>query len=294
VTGRFAVLGVALLAAACGGDGERPAPTARPAVPDVTTVVAATQPVRGVVRAFGQVAPSGEPTELRDARTQVAEAEARQRLADEQLRRLSALAPAVAPRKELDAARAEADGAAAALARGRQALAAFGDAESRPALPAGQAWVIARIVQRDLPAVAAGAGVRFTADALPDGSFTGQVDAPAAYVEPDTRTAPVRLRVQDPGQALRPGMTGAVAIEVGTPHPAVVVPEAAVVYDAAQPVVFVAEADGRFTPHPVRLGVVRDGAVEVVSGVDAGATVVTTGAASLLSATQLPAGDGED
>jgi len=44
----------------------------------------------------------------------------------------------------------------------------------------------------------------------------------------------------------------------------------------------------------VRLGVVRDGAVEVVSGVDAGATVVTTGAASLLSATQLPAGDGED
>jgi len=42
----------------------------------------------------------------------------------------------------------------------------------------------------------------------------------------------------------------------------------------------------------VRLGVVRDGRIEVVSGVQAGDRVVVTGAASLLSATRLqPEGD---
>jgi len=85
-------------------------------------------------------------------------------------------------------------------------------------------------------------------------------------------------------------MTGAVTIEVGTPRLAAIVPPAAVVYDGAQPVVFVAEDGDRYVPRPVSLGVERDDKVEVVTGVQAGVRVVTTGAASLLSAARLPAG----
>ena len=103
-----------------------------------------------------------------------------------------------------------------------------------------------------------------------------------------TRAAPVRLRVRDPAQQLRPGMTGAVTLEMGAPHDAVVVPVAAVVYDDAQPVVFVEEAGGRYALRAVKLGVVRRDRVEIASGVEAGARVVVTGAASLLSATRLP------
>ena len=104
-----------------------------------------------------------------------------------------------------------------------------------------------------------------------------------------THLAPVLVRVGDPEHALRPGMTGAARIEVGAPRQAVVVPASAVVYDEARPVVFVEEGAGRFVTHPVRVGVARDGRVEIVTGVAAGARVATTGAASLLSATRLPA-----
>src|SRR5437763_1658793 len=81
---------------------------------------------------------------------------------------------------------------------------------------------------------------------------------------------------------------GAVTLEVGPAHDAVVVPVTAVVYDDAQPVVFVEEAGGRYTLRAVKLGIVRRDRVEIASGVEPGARVVVTGAASLLSATRLP------
>jgi hypothetical protein len=290
---------LALLAAlvlACGReDGkEGVKPTAEASVPGVETVVAAVQPVRDVVEAFATVAPAGEPPEVRDARSDLAAAEARRGLAAQQVRRLEVLAQGgVAPRKELDAARAEEASAAAAAVRARQVLAAFGSgADPRP-LAADETWVVARVLQGDVSRVQAGAEARLVADAAPGRPFPGQVDAAPAYVDPTTRLAPLRVRLRDPEHALRPGMTGGLAIEVGAPRSAVVVPAAAVVLDGARPFVFVEDGAGHFAPQPVRVGVARDGSVEIADGLAAGARVVTTGAASLLSATRLPAG-GQD
>jgi cobalt-zinc-cadmium efflux system membrane fusion protein len=72
---------------------------------------------------------------------------------------------------------------------------------------------------------------------------------------------------------------------------AVVVPADALVYDGAQAVVFVPGAAGGYDLRPVGVGIVRDGRVEITSGLSAGTPVVTTGAASLLSAARLPAGE---
>src|SRR5579875_3561324 len=127
----------------------------------------------------------------------------------------------------------------AAAARARQALAAFGPRMAAAPLAADEAWLLVQVVQRDVPRVAPGAAVRFLPDALPGRAFAGRVDAAAAYVEATSRTAPVRVRVEDPEHVLRPGMTGAVGIVAGAPRRAVVVPTDAVVYDGAQPVVFV-------------------------------------------------------
>jgi multidrug efflux pump subunit AcrA (membrane-fusion protein) len=246
------------------------------------------------VQAFGTVAADGETTEARDARTARDEAEARLALATQQLRRLEALAAsAIAPRKELEAAQAEYVAAQAAATRARQALGAFGGGAARATLDAGETWVVAEVLQRDLALVTAGATVRFAPDAIADRRFAGRVDASPGYVDPRTHLAPVRLRLRDADGALRPGLTGAVAIEVGMPRPAVMVPEAAVVFDGGQALVFAEESPGKFTPHPVRIGVTRDGAVEIAEGLEAGARVATTGAASLLSALRLPAAEHE-
>jgi len=271
------------------GDRE-PAPRARPEVPGVETAVAETASIRDTVAAFGTVAPQGEPAEVRDARSALAEAEARRELAAQQVRRLEPLAGGVAPRKELDAARAEETAAAAAAARARQVLAAFGRDGDREPLGSGDRWLVARVVQLDLPRIHAGGDVVFAPDAIRDGRFSGRVDAPPAYVDPVTATAPVRVRVRDPDARLLPGMTGAVTFEVGSPRDAVVVPLAAVVYDDAQPLVFVA-AEERYERRAVQLGVVRDGHAEIAAGLERGTRVVVTGAPSLLSASRLPAAE---
>jgi hypothetical protein len=289
---------IAVAAFACGrehDEGAGAAPAGSEAtVPGVETAVAAVEPVRDTVDGFGAVTSAGEPAEVRDARAELAAAEARRQLAAQQARRLEALATgAVAPRREIDAARAEEAAAAAAAARARQVLGAFGAVAEGSPLADDEVWVLARILQRDVPLVEAGAGASMRADAVPEPVLAGRVDAPPAYVDPLTQLAPVRLRVRDPARALRPGMTGAVRIEVGAPRAAVVVPAAAVVRDGAQPFVFVEAAAGRFEAQPVRIGVTRDGRVEIADGVAAGARVATIGAASLLSATRLPAGGGQ-
>ncbi len=267
--------------------------TRKASVPGIETALVGAEPMRDLLRAFGAVAAEEEPPEVRDARTQLAQAEAKRALAMQQVRRLEELARgAVAPLKELEAARADAATAAAEAARAEKALAAFGGAAERGRLAPDETWVIAHLPQTDVPRVEAGGEATFVPDALPEAALAGRIDAAPAYVDPTTRTAPLRLRVRDPEHRLRPGMTGTVTLEVGAPHDAVVVPSAAVVYDDAQPVVFVDEGDGRYVLRAVRLGVVRDGRIEVVSGVQAGDRVVVTGAASLLSATRLqPEGD---
>ncbi|HYV58134.1 MAG TPA: efflux RND transporter periplasmic adaptor subunit [Candidatus Nitrosopolaris sp.] len=281
-----------VLALACQPPAEEDRGAASPAsaVPGMETVVVAVAPVHDVVKAFGQVAAEAEPPQVRDARTQVTEAEARLRLAEQQVRRLTALGQDVAPRKELEAARAEQAAAGAAAARARAALAAFGEVGGRTPLATGETWVIANVVQSDVGRVEAASACRFSADAFPGRRFTGEVDSEPGYIDSATGTAPVRLRVSDPGHVLRPGMTGAVTMESGASHEATVVPSVAVVYDGAQAVVFVDDGGGRYVARAVELGLSSDDQIEIVSGISPGARVATTGAASLLSASRLAAG----
>jgi HlyD family secretion protein len=287
------LLVLATVAAACAGPAaEEPAEAPVAAVPGVTTAPADTKRVRDVVRAFGTVAAEAEPTEVRDARTALADAEARRLLAAQQVQRLERLAGAVAPQKELDAARAEEAAATAAASRARKVLGGFGTDAAGGALDADEHWVIARVMEVDVARVEQGGDVRFEPDAYPGATFAGRVDAPPSYVDPASHTAPVRLRVRDGDRRLRPGMTGPAELEIGAPREAVVVPAAAVVYDDAQSLVFV-DADGRYEARPVSLGLARDGWIEIAAGVSAGTPVVVTGAASLLSASRLPAVEAE-
>jgi membrane fusion protein, copper/silver efflux system len=292
---RLANLAAALLLlAACGrGDGDAPAAPERKTVPGVETVVAETARVRDVVRVPGTVAPEGLTNEARDARNDLVGAEARLRLASQQVTRLQALAQgAVAPRKELEAALAEEASARAAYERARQVVAGLGGIPEPDGGARGTTFVVARVPQETIGAITPGAAVAIVADAFDHATFTGTVDGTASYVDPATRTAPVRIRVDDPAHRLLPGMTASVAIDAGTSHDAVVVPEVAVVYDDRQALVFVDDGHGGFKSTPVAVALVRDGRAALTSGLAAGTRVATTGAASLLSASRLGAADG--
>jgi Barrel-sandwich domain of CusB or HlyD membrane-fusion len=285
------VVSIAMLLAACGrgaSSEHAEAPTGK--APGVETAPATTESIRDVVRVPAVVSPGGLTPEARDARNDLAAAEARLRLAAQQVARLRALAPGdVSPRKELDAAVAEEASARAAAEHARAAAAALGGAEEGGGADAAGVWLVARVPQESVGLVPAGAPARFTPDLAARTPVAATVTAAPSYIDAASRTAPVRVRAQDADGRLLPGMTGSLAIEIGAAHDAVIVPEAAIVYDDERTLVFVVNGDAGFTETPVAIGVVRDGRAEVVRGVAAGARVATTGAASLLSARRLGA-----
>jgi hypothetical protein len=285
-------LSIVLLGVACHREpAEDRASAPKAQVPGVEMAVATTASVRDVVRVSATVSPGGLTPEARDARNDLAAAEARLQLATQQAARLRALSPGdVSPRKELDAAVAEETSARAAAEHARAVATALGAALDDHHATAVGTYLVARVPQDSVSLVAGGAPAQFFPDVASRTPIAATVTAAPSYIDTTSRSAPVRVQVTDTDVRLLPGMTGSLAIEVGAPHDAVIVPEAAVVYDDEGALVFVAGEGGGFTQTPVGVGIVRDGRAEIVKGLAAGTRVATTGASSLLSARRLASG----
>ena len=106
------------------------------------------------------------------------------------------------------------------------------------------------------------------------------LDARVAYVLPalasETRTARIRLELENGDLALRPEMFVDVELraELG---PRVLVPTSAVVVSGERRVVFVDRGSGELEPRVIVTGVAGDDSIEVVSGVEPGERVVVSG-----------------
>jgi membrane fusion protein (multidrug efflux system) len=119
-------------------------------------------------------------------------------------------------------------------------------------------------------------------DALPGETFEAQVRAIDPQIDANGRSVSVRASIDNRRQQLRPGMFARVTTRFDTRADALVVPEEAIVPQGASPYVFTvvpgAAADSLVVHRvPVRLGVRRNGVVEVQDGLALGDTVVTAG-----------------
>ena len=113
--------------------------------------------------------------------------------------------------------------------------------------------------------------------ALGDVTFDGVIIFVADTVNPLTRTVTVRTVVENPDRKLKPSMLARMLI-AESPQQHLVVPEAAVVREANQDYVFIAESDTRFLRVPVELGHAIDKTRPVLEGLAAGQTIVVDGA----------------
>ena len=152
----------------------------------------------------------------------------------------------------------------------------------------GIVWVFAQVYEQDLPYVQLGQEATVRLASLPDREFRGRV----TYVYPDvdekTRTARVRLEFENPGYFLKPGMFVSVQITSELEPSAVLVPDSAVLRSGEKNTVFVALPGGRFDPRTVVLGPEAEhNRYEVVSGLQPGERVVTSGQFMLDSESQL-------
>lgn len=144
-------------------------------------------------------------------------------------------------------------------------------------------WVIASVYERDLSRVREGARATVTVAAYPDLSLDGRVSYIDPQLKPDTRSAQVRIEVANPRGDLRLGMYADVVIADAGITAALAVPKDAIQNVGEHQVVYLAVPGDatKFIEREVQAGRATGNAVEIVSGLKQGDSVVSPGSFSV-------------
>jgi Cu(I)/Ag(I) efflux system membrane fusion protein len=137
-------------------------------------------------------------------------------------------------------------------------------------------WVEAQIYEGDIAHVHVGQTASVSLDYLPGRTYDAKVAYVYPFLDPQTRTARLRLELANKDLDLKPGMFASITLsaELG---PRVQVPSAAIVYTGPRRLVFVDLGQGRFRPEEVSVGAESNGMYEVLSGLQPGDQVATSG-----------------
>jgi cobalt-zinc-cadmium efflux system membrane fusion protein len=138
-------------------------------------------------------------------------------------------------------------------------------------------WVQGHIFDRDLPNVRNGDAVQETNPSL-GRAFRGTVSYIGSFVDPNTRTTPVRIVTPNPGGILKKDMFVDAVIHTGTQGNTIVVPVSAVLRDDKnEPMVYVQMEPGKFAQRQVAIAGQQNGLIAITSGLQGGETVVSDG-----------------
>ena len=141
-------------------------------------------------------------------------------------------------------------------------------------------WVVGQVYEKDLATIRVGSGANISSDAYPGRVFRGRVSYVDPKIDPATRTAQVRIELNNPGQILKIGMYVNVAFgalgnaEKTTPA----IPKDAVQTIGNQQYVFLStDKSNEFVLRPVRLGPESNGFYPVLEGLSAAERIVIEG-----------------
>jgi cobalt-zinc-cadmium efflux system membrane fusion protein len=138
-------------------------------------------------------------------------------------------------------------------------------------------YLIANIREADANSVRVGDPIEVRVPANPDRVFTATLSWVGPAVDPNTHRLPVRAFLDNSDGALKPMMFATFTIVTGEPVTAPAVPQSAVIYEGENARVWVVGANGTLLLRRVKTGRVRDGMVEILSGLSGGEKVVTKG-----------------
>lgn len=158
------------------------------------------------------------------------------------------------------------------------------------------AYIDFRVPQQALAEIQVGQEVAITGDTFGDRTWVGKVDSIDARIDPGTRNVLIRALVDNPDGQLRPGMFVDVKVSLPDLQDVLLIPETAVLYAPYGDSVFLvrgsengAKGEGTLTVEQVfvRVGERRGDLRAVVSGLEAGQTIVSTGAFKLQNGTEI-------
>lgn len=141
-------------------------------------------------------------------------------------------------------------------------------------------WVIADVAEARVADAGKGSVARIRSAALKDRTVEGTVTYVAPALDPNTRTAKVRVELTDPTGTLKPGMFAqATILPAGDAEAVLTIPEEAVQTVEGGPAVFV-PVEGEpntFAKKPVKIGPPVGGMVQVFDGLSEGDALVVSG-----------------
>ncbi|MEB2345753.1 MAG: efflux RND transporter periplasmic adaptor subunit [Deltaproteobacteria bacterium] len=138
------------------------------------------------------------------------------------------------------------------------------------------------LAERDSSRVAEGAPVAVRVAPFPDEVFDAQVTVVSPTIDPTTRTLRVKAVLANPDGRLRPGLFARADLGIAVREGVPMIPEEAVLQRADGAVAFRLVGGGRVERRRLELGVIRDGRVEVRSGLAAGDRVIVRGQSELV------------
>lgn len=140
-----------------------------------------------------------------------------------------------------------------------------------------EVWVIAEVFERQGSLVSVGDPVNMTLDYLPGRTWQGVVDFIYPTLDENTRTIPVRLKFQNQDQSLKPNMFAQVTIQHSEDgREVLLIPNESIIRSGVQDRVVLAMGEGKFKSIEVAIGRSGDRQTEVLSGLTAGDSVVTS------------------
>jgi len=150
-------------------------------------------------------------------------------------------------------------------------------------------WVEAQVYDYELPLIMTGMKATITLPELQERAFEGTVDYIYPYMQGDTRTAGVRVVLDNRDGLLRPDMYVQVKLQADLGK-RLVVPEQAVLYSGEDRIVFLDLGGGKLAPRKIKTGQRSRKWIEVLDGLNEGDTVVTSGNFLIAAESKLKAG----
>lgn len=153
-------------------------------------------------------------------------------------------------------------------------------------------WAVFQAYEGDLPFLKQGNKIDFTLQAMPGKVFSGTVSFIDPVINPSTRTAGVRVELNNRDGKLKPEMfvTGNVKASLSQYKHQLVIPQSAVLWTGKRSIVYVKmpkTSVPTFKMREIELGPSLSGAYVVLSGLKSGEEIVTNGAFSIDASAQL-------
>lgn len=156
-------------------------------------------------------------------------------------------------------------------------------------------WVELEAYEQDLPLLAVGQEVRFSTPSLPGQTLKGIINFIDPLIDSRTRTAKVRLSVENPRGDLKPEMLvdGIVAVPQSAAATVNYLPKTAILWTGKRSVVYLQKGAADFPEFEMRevtLGETLDEGYEVLHGLQSGDQFVVNGVFVVDAAAQLKGG----